>query len=285
MVGDEDMEKRIFVKGFPRETTQDDLKTIFEVYGTVKHVNIVIDRKNGMAKYGFVTFESKDVRNTLCKEKFVKFQDKTLCIDEAYRRKAFPEKIGDSAARGHGFKKDFQSAMDYSFSMAPIGYNLWQYRQNPVYVPTVQAPTIAQISSPRYQTGCMSSTHQVFTTVLVQGNPNPSTFAQSLNSGEQFLFQMPRASYFDGYHDYQTIPSLGSFTALPSIHDKNKTATESGMSILTNESISMTPKARGKKSFQPYVTKNEDEKKEAASESSRVPVVAVLPTTKEIISP
>lgn len=47
----------------------------------------------------------------------------------------------------------------------------------------------------------------------------------------------------------------------------------------------MTPKTRGKKSFQPYVTKDEEENGEAASESSHAPVVAVLPTTKEIISP
>lgn len=180
MVGDEDMEKRIFVKGFPRETTDNDLKTIFEVYGSVKHVSIVIDRKNGMAKYGFVTFESKDVRDSLCKEKSIKFQDKTLCIDEAYRRKDYPEKNGNSTSYG---------------SMAPIGYNLWQCRLNPVFVPTVQAPTIAQIPSPRYQTGCISSAHHVFTTVLMPGNTNTSTFVQGLNFGEHFLFQMPRTSY------------------------------------------------------------------------------------------
>ena len=45
----------------------------------------------------------------------------------------------------------------------------------------------------------------------------------------------------------------------------------------------MSPKTKGKKSFQPYVgTKVEEGNTEATSE---VPVVAVIPTTKDIISP
>lgn len=238
-MADKDMDKRIFVKGFPRETTENDLKEFFETYGTVKHVNIVIDRKSGVAKCGFVTFESKDVRDTLCQEKSIKFQKKTLCIDEAYRRKGSPEKNGDGAA--HGFRRYFlsrQSAMDYSSSTAPMGYYpssySWPlYGQNLVYVPAVQAPTVAQISSPSYQTGYIPSSHQVFTT-LVPGSQNtsPSAFVQGLNSGEQFVFQMPRTSYVDGYQDYQTIPS---FITLPLTHGNDWASSESGMSILAKE--------------------------------------------------
>ena len=48
----------------------------------------------------------------------------------------------------------------------------------------------------------------------------------------------------------------------------------------------MSPKSKGKKTFQPYGVKDEEETSEVASEPGpHVPVAAVLPTTKEIISP
>jgi hypothetical protein len=46
-----------------------------------------------------------------------------------------------------------------------------------------------------------------------------------------------------------------------------------------------SPKTRGKKSFQSYGGKDEEENSDAASEGSHIPVAAILPTGKEIISP
>jgi hypothetical protein len=233
MVADKEIDQRIFVKGFPRETTENELKTFFETYGTVKHVNIVKDHKSGLAKYGFVTFESKDVQETLCQEKSIKFHDKTLCIWKAFRRQGPPEKNGDGAA--HGFRRYFpsrQSSLDYSSSTAPMAYYVWPfYNQNPVYVPAVQASTVAQISSPSYQTSYIPSNPQVFTT-LMPGSPSTSTFVQSLNSAEQFLLPMPRTNYVEGYTDYQTIPSI---ITLPMTHGNDWPSTESGMSIFAKE--------------------------------------------------
>ena len=52
------------------------------------------------------------------------------------------------------------------------------------------------------------------------------------------------------------------------------------------QGVPVSPKTKGKKSFQPYVaSKDEEETSDVASESSHVPVAAVLPTTKEIVSP
>ena len=233
MVADKDADQRIFVKGFPRETTENDLKTFFETYGTVKHVNIVKDHKSGLAKYGFVTFESKDVRENLCQEKSIKFQEKTLCIGKAFRRQGSLEKNSDNAA--HGFRRYFpsrQSSVDYSSSTAPMAYYIWPfYNQNPIYVPAVQASTVAQISSPSYQTSYIPSNPQVFTT-LMPGSPSTSAFVQSINSGEQFLLPMPRTNYVDGYTDYQTIPSI---ITLPLTPGNDWPSTETGMSIFTKE--------------------------------------------------
>lgn len=238
MVADKDADQRIFVKGFPRETTENDLKTFFETYGTVKHVNIVKDHKSGLAKYGFVTFESKDVRETLCQEKSVRFQEKTLCIGKAFRRQGSPEKNGEYAA--HGFRRYFpsrQSSLDYSSSTAPMAYYVWPfYNQNPIYVPAVQASTVAQISSPSYQTSYIPSNPQVFTT-LMPGSPTTSAFVHpSLNSGEQFLLPMPRTNYVDGYTDYQSIPSIITLPLTPSNDWPSMSVnTESGISIFAKE--------------------------------------------------
>lgn len=233
MVEDKDVEQRIFVKGFPRETGENDLKTFFETYGTVKHVKIIKDHKSGLAKYGFVTFESREVRDTLCQEKSIRFHDKTLCIGKAFRR----QKISGESAAAHGFRRYFSSgrpsSLDYSTSStAPMAYYVWPfYNQNPVYVPAVQASTVAQISSPSYQTSYIPSTPQVFTT-LMPGSPSSSTFVQSLNSSEQFMLPMPRANYVDSYADYQTIPSI---ITLPVAPGNDWAPTESGMNIFAKE--------------------------------------------------
>lgn len=47
--GDVEIPNRVFVKGFPREATADDLFTFFEEYGQVLECRIVADR-NGYSK-------------------------------------------------------------------------------------------------------------------------------------------------------------------------------------------------------------------------------------------
>ena len=232
MVADEDIEQRIFVKGFPRETTENDLKTLFETYGTVTHVNIVKDHKSGLAKYGFVTFESKAVQETVLHEKTIRFKEKNVCIDQAKRRHGSSLKNGDMHA--HGFRRYFpsrQSSLDYTSSTAPMAYYLPYYNQNPFYVPTVQASAVAQISSPSYPTSYIPSSPQVLTT-LMPGSANTSAFVQVLNSGEQFLLPMPRTNYVEGYTDYQSIPSI---ITLPLTSGNDWPSTESGVSIFAKE--------------------------------------------------
>ncbi|EDO31802.1 predicted protein, partial [Nematostella vectensis] len=64
-MGDQDISKRIFVKGFNRETTESELRAFFEEYGVVKESKIVRD-KHGVSKgYAFITFESQEVADGL----------------------------------------------------------------------------------------------------------------------------------------------------------------------------------------------------------------------------
>ncbi|MFN7960347.1 MAG: RNA-binding protein [Thermoanaerobaculia bacterium] len=49
------MSKRIYVGNLPYRTTADDLRRIFEDYGTVLSVNLVNDRETGQPRgFGFV---------------------------------------------------------------------------------------------------------------------------------------------------------------------------------------------------------------------------------------
>ena len=50
--GETDIPNRVFVKGFPREATEDDLKNFFEEYGMVHESKIVKD-KTGMLAISF----------------------------------------------------------------------------------------------------------------------------------------------------------------------------------------------------------------------------------------
>lgn len=55
------MAKKLFVGNLSFSITQDQLKEIFEVYGKVTSVNIVIDKFSGRSKgFGFVEFENDE---------------------------------------------------------------------------------------------------------------------------------------------------------------------------------------------------------------------------------
>ena len=55
----------IYVGNIPYEVTQDDLRGVFEEYGTVKRVYIPTDRETGrMRGFGFVEMESEEDEGT-----------------------------------------------------------------------------------------------------------------------------------------------------------------------------------------------------------------------------
>jgi RNA recognition motif-containing protein len=55
------MSKRIYVGNLPYRMTEDDLRRIFEEYGTVLSVNLVNDRETGQPRgFGFVEMEDAE---------------------------------------------------------------------------------------------------------------------------------------------------------------------------------------------------------------------------------
>lgn len=53
--GETDIPNRVFVKGFPREATEDDLKNFFEQYGMVHESKIVKDKAGMYRRKVFYT--------------------------------------------------------------------------------------------------------------------------------------------------------------------------------------------------------------------------------------
>ncbi|NXH10975.1 BOLL protein, partial [Bucco capensis] len=78
---------RIFVGGIDFKTKENDLRTFFTQYGTVKEVKIVNDRAGVSKGYGFVTFETQeDAQKILQEAKKLNYKDKKLNIGPAVRK-------------------------------------------------------------------------------------------------------------------------------------------------------------------------------------------------------
>jgi RNA recognition motif-containing protein len=60
--GDVESPNRVFVKGFGHETSEEELKSFFEIYGVVHEAKIVKDRQAGNSKgYAFISFDSQRI--------------------------------------------------------------------------------------------------------------------------------------------------------------------------------------------------------------------------------
>jgi len=86
--GDVEIPNRVFVKGFPREATADDLFTFFEEYGQVLECRIVADRYGCSKGFGFVTFDSQNIAEKVKEMERINYsEDVELVIGPARIRK------------------------------------------------------------------------------------------------------------------------------------------------------------------------------------------------------
>lgn len=114
--GDVEIPNRIFVKGFPKEATDDEIKTYFEAYGIVRDVKIVRD-KCGMSKgYAFVTFDSQEIAEKVKEIEVLQHKDREIVIGPAKIRKKRPNFLNFAA--GLGFRRPDQ--MGYMPSYSPL---------------------------------------------------------------------------------------------------------------------------------------------------------------------
>jgi len=79
----------IYVGNLDFKVNENDLKEIFEEYGTVSSVKIISDKYSGTSKgFGFVTMEEQDEANKALEElNGATFKDREIIVNEAKPRK------------------------------------------------------------------------------------------------------------------------------------------------------------------------------------------------------
>ncbi|MCC6287640.1 MAG: RNA-binding protein [Chitinophagaceae bacterium] len=94
----------LYVGNLSWTMTEDDLRTLFEQYGTVSSIKIVKDRETGRSKgFGFVEMENDtEAQNALSSLYDKEIQGRKIVINEAQERPAKPSGGGGFKKRGFG---------------------------------------------------------------------------------------------------------------------------------------------------------------------------------------
>ncbi|XP_057296710.1 protein boule-like [Hydractinia symbiolongicarpus] len=88
--GDVEIPNRIFVKGFAKDCSEEELKSFFEIYGLVHDAKIVRDNTGISKGYGFVTFDSQEIAEKVKAMGNVMYRDRDLVLGPAKLRKKKP---------------------------------------------------------------------------------------------------------------------------------------------------------------------------------------------------
>ncbi len=82
------MSTRLYVGGLPYSVTEDRLKEIFSVHGTVQSARVITDRSTGRSRgFGFVEMSSEREAQTAIKAlNGSQLDGRTLTVDEARRQ-------------------------------------------------------------------------------------------------------------------------------------------------------------------------------------------------------
>ncbi len=92
----------IYVGNLPYSTTQDDLRQMFEQYGTVESVNIIQDRETGRSKgFGFVVMpDATQAQNAISNLNDKDMGGRKLKANEARPRTDEPRRGGGGGGGG-----------------------------------------------------------------------------------------------------------------------------------------------------------------------------------------
>lgn len=77
--------KKLYVGSLPYSTTEDELRSLFESYGSVESVRIITDKFTGMSKgFGFVEMENgEDAKKAVEGVNGMQLSGRTLIVNEA----------------------------------------------------------------------------------------------------------------------------------------------------------------------------------------------------------
>lgn len=97
--------KKIFVGNLPWKATEEELKKLFEAFGAVLSVKIVLDQYTGKSKgFGFVEMEESEGAEAAIRELNDKpFLERTLRVSLALDRPARREGGGERSSRGPSY--------------------------------------------------------------------------------------------------------------------------------------------------------------------------------------
>lgn len=94
------MSKNLYVGNLPYNVTADDLREVFEQYGTVTRAHVVSDRETGRSRgFGFVEMDS-GAEDAIEAMNGADFKGRTLTVNEARPREQRPTRFGGGGDRG-----------------------------------------------------------------------------------------------------------------------------------------------------------------------------------------
>jgi len=82
------MVKTLYVGNLPYQTTEDELKKLFEEYGEVSSTKIITDRETGRSRgFGFVEIDEESAQKAIDSLNGTNFGGRNLKVNEARERK------------------------------------------------------------------------------------------------------------------------------------------------------------------------------------------------------
>lgn len=82
------MAKRIYVGNLPFSTSEDEVRRLFEAYGTVHEVDLITDRETGRPRgFGFVEMEDEGANEAIGALNGTELGGRTLRVSEAKERR------------------------------------------------------------------------------------------------------------------------------------------------------------------------------------------------------
>jgi len=95
------MSKKIYVGNLSFQTTESDVRSAFEQYGTVESVSIITDRDTGRSKgFGFVEMSEEDANKAIAGLSGSQLDGRALTVNEA--KPMVKRDFGGGGSRGGG---------------------------------------------------------------------------------------------------------------------------------------------------------------------------------------
>ncbi len=80
-------ENKLYVGNFPYSVTERDLREVFQVYGDIESVNVIVDRETGRSKgFAFVTFASADAASKALEQNGKEMNGRPLKVNVAQEK-------------------------------------------------------------------------------------------------------------------------------------------------------------------------------------------------------